>query len=287
VGPRRRLLFVMAAVLGAAIVVMPAVAGSETVPTIEAVNTSGIYKEQRHYWSPPQVTVVPGGTVTLSDPTAVAHGVHWVGGPAIPACSPSVPVGTEATASASQWSGTCTFATAGVYTFYCTVHGPEMTGQVTVSAAGTTTGTATTGTGQAPMPPPGGASPAEAGPPAPSPTGASPLASNAVRLAGGPHARFVRGSLVVSTAAAGGRLEVDLLARRAALALAGGRSLARVGRLVRTALPAGALGFRVGLDRAALAALHAHRRLALTVRIVLTPPRGASVAVSRSLLLRA
>ena len=78
---------------------------------------------------------------------------------------------------------------------------------------------------------------------------------------------------------------MDLLARRAALA-AHGRGLTRVGRLVRSSLAAGTVTFRVTLDARAVHALHAHRRLALTVRIVLTPPGGQPFTVVRGLLLR-
>jgi len=44
--------------------------------------------------------------------------------------------------------------------------------------------------------------------------------------------------------------------------------------------------FRVALDAHARQALHRRGRLPLTVRILITPPHGASVVVSRALLLR-
>jgi plastocyanin len=122
----------LAAVLGALAAVLPPLASSETTPTVEAVNV-GLYT---HYWSPSQVSVAAGGLVSLSNPTTVAHGVEWVGGPAKPACSGEVPVGSTPAASGTKWSGTCTFSEAGTYTFYCTVHGPEMTGTVTVTIPG-------------------------------------------------------------------------------------------------------------------------------------------------------
>ncbi len=124
-GLRGVLMGLVAAVLGAGVVVLPAMAGSETTPSIQAVNGPGIYQ---HYWSPSNVTIVPGGTVALSNPTAVPHGVEWVHGPGTPVCSSGVPVGTTIAASGTQWSGSCTFAAAGLYTFYCTIHGPSMSG---------------------------------------------------------------------------------------------------------------------------------------------------------------
>jgi len=80
---------------------------------------------------------------------------------------------------------------------------------------------------------------------------------------------------------------VDLLAARAALARAGAPALVTVGRLLRSGVPAGIVRFKVDLDARAVRALRAHRRLALTVRIVLTPPGGSADALpSRTLTLR-
>ena len=127
------------AVLAAAVVVLPAAAGSETTPTIEAVNSTGYYRRTDPRWSPREATVSAGGLVTLSNTTAVEHGVKWVGGPETPSCAGSIPVGTTAAAKGANWTGTCTFQKPGVYTFYCTVHGSEMTGMITVNASGIVT----------------------------------------------------------------------------------------------------------------------------------------------------
>ena len=275
----------VAGLLGAGVVVMPAIAGSETAPSITAVNGPGIYS---HHWSPEQATIAPGASVTLSNATTVKHGVRWASGPTTPQCS-GVPVGSTEADSGIEWSGTCTFPTAGVYGFYCTVHGPAMSGSVTVASAGTTPTPSTTPppTPEAPgYAPPGG----PAGSPAPGPGSgaASPLlgtASRAVRLSAGPHGRSVRGSVAVSPTGAGGRLEVDLLLRRAELAGASAR-LVRVGRTVRTSLAGGRVPFSVALDARARRALRARHRLALSVRVLLTPPHGAAVSVVRPLVLR-
>jgi plastocyanin len=282
---RRRLLLLVTALLGAAVVVLPAVAGSETSPTIVAVNTLGLYEEQHHSWSPATATVSTGGVVTLSNPTEVKHGVRWVGGPATPTCSSGVPVGTTEAASGTKWSGTCTFAQPGTYTFYCTVHGPEMTGTITVDPDGTTTTTMT-------MPPPTTTAPTTATPgqPGSETTSGSPLAGSAaqaVKLASSQHGSSVHGSVKVSQAGAGGRLEVALLGRSASLAKVKHPSEVRVGRLVRSSLTAGVVAFTVPLTAKARAALRRHRRLVLTVRIVLTPVHGASVTVTRSVVERA
>jgi plastocyanin len=109
-------------------------AGSLTTPTIDAENLgAGIYGET-HRWQPAQVTIPAGGQVTLVNPTKLAHGVEWRSA-VKPSCEEGagkVPVGSTPVASGVSWSGNCTFSQPGSYTFYCTVHGPEMTGTVTV-----------------------------------------------------------------------------------------------------------------------------------------------------------
>jgi plastocyanin len=276
---KRHLLLV--AVLGAALAVLPAIASSETAPTIEAVNEpgSGLYAEEHHHWSPTQATVGAGGEVTLKNATTVPHGVRWVGGPATPTCSSGVPVGTEASSSGANWSGTCKFTQAGTYTFYCTVHGAEMTSTITVSASGPSP-TPTTPTT------PGGTT-ITTTPTTPETTLGSPLAGNAseaIKLVSSQHGKSVHGAIDVSSAGAGGRLEVDLLAKSASLAKAKHSVQLSVGRLVRRSLRAGAVSFTVALNAKARHALSTHHRLALTVKIMLTPPHGATVTIKRSVV---
>jgi plastocyanin len=115
---------------------LPAVgSSSEPSPTVDAVNV-GVYT---HYWSPEAVAVNTGGVITIRNTTTVPHGVHWISTPATPVCSSGVPVGTTEISSGKEWSGTCTFTHAGTYTFYCTVHGPAMSGTVTVTTPGAPT----------------------------------------------------------------------------------------------------------------------------------------------------
>jgi plastocyanin len=279
--------FLLAASLGAAAVVLPAVASSEASPTVEAVNSSGVYGEQHHAWSlsPALITIDPGAVVTFANNSAtVPHGVVWSGGPETPKCA-GVPVGSGMT----SWNGTCTFAAAGTYTFYCYVHPTEMKGTITVSAGATTTATTTTqpaAGGPTTTVPAAAVESVSATTLGTAPTG-SPLAggaATAVKLAPLQRGPSVHGSVAVSEAGAGGRLEVDLLAKSASLS-AHRASRVRVGRLLRSALHAGALPFAVALDAKARRTLHAHRRLALTVRLVLSPAQGAATSVVRSVLL--
>ena len=158
---------------------------------------------------------------------------------------------------------------------------------VTVNAAGETTTTTS------PSPPRGSeVAPSQQGPVSyghGSGAGASPLAgsaSGAVRLASRQHGRSVRGSLDISPAGAGGRLEVDLLARSAVLASAGHSAQVRVGRLVRLHVRAGRVSFAVALTARAREALRRHGRLPLTARLLISAPTGASVTIARKLLMR-
>ena len=268
---KHRRLVAPAAVLGVAVAVLPAVASSEP-PPVEAVNEGGGYGEH-HRWSPAQVTVSVGAPVTFRNSSEVPHGVEWRS--AIkPSCEEGpgkVPVGTTPAASATKWSGACTFSQPGTYTFYCTVHGPEMTGTITVNTQSpiptTTTAPTTTSAPTTTTPPTPGLS-------------SSPLT-------GGPSIRSsqrggtVRGSLEVSQAGAGGRLEVDLFANSALLAMSRHSTRLRVGRLVRNSVSAGKVPFAVSLTPRARKALKRHRRLALTVKITLTPLHGTPFNLTR------
>ena len=123
----RRIRFSSVLLAALAVAWLPGVAGSETTPTIEAVNNGGVYGEM-HMWVPSAATVGPGGTVTFQNTGAVVpHGVVWSGGPQTPSCS-GVPLDRGET----NWKGSCTFSKPGSYTFYCYVHPSEMRGTITV-----------------------------------------------------------------------------------------------------------------------------------------------------------
>jgi plastocyanin len=128
---RPRKLRLLAVLLGASMVLASAAEGTETTPTMDAVN-EGFYT---HYWHPSEVTVASGHAVTISNQTIVYHGVEWRSliKPSCEEGAGKVPVGTTPSASGANWSGHCTFFKPGYYTFYCTVHGAEMTGIVTAT----------------------------------------------------------------------------------------------------------------------------------------------------------
>jgi plastocyanin len=478
--------------LGAGAFMLPAMALSAETTPVEAVNEAGGVYGENHHWFPMRETVAAGSAVTFRNSTEVPHGVEWHRFPVKPSCQEGpgqVPVGTTPAASGTKWSGACTFSQAGTYTFYCTVHGAEMTGVIVVPGAATATtdevtevtqttatlngtirpqgntseyhfeyGTATVSehvtstvtlgsadfsshpvaaaltaltpgtkyraelvavygaanttvlggertftTATAPIAPAVATGPATAlneteatlegsvepegqateyffeygpnssyghatavkslpednlnhavttrltgltpgteyhfrlvaknpvgsadggdhafvtaappsppsSPPptattssatmlAPTLTAAAPPMTTALLpalpgppLLGGPslradqHGSTVRGSLDISPTGAGGRLEVDLFARAASLARTRRPGAVRVGRLVRAPVSAGRLSFSVQLTLRAKHALMRRRRLALSVKITLTPTNGIAVTVSRSVVVHA
>jgi plastocyanin len=272
-----------AALMGVAVAALPAIAGSETIPAITAENFggSGVYEE--HRWSPALVTIAPGGAVTFSNTTEVPHGVEWLSA-VKPSCEEGagkVPVGATAAASGPKWSGSCTFSQAGTYTFYCTVHGAAMRGTITVSAGGgATTTTGISGTTSTP-----GTTTTTTSTTGPPTLDSRPVLQG-LELPEHPHGAAVHGSIAISPAGVGGRLEVDLLASKASLARAGHARAVRVGRLIRGSLRAGRTSFSVALSSRGRGALRRHHRLALTMRILLTPTQGEPKLLTRSLLLR-
>jgi hypothetical protein len=100
------------------------------------------------------------------------------------------------------------------------------------------------------------------------------------------HGDTVHGTVQIPAADSGARLEVELLTRGASLANVKRPTSSRVGRFVRASAPAGKVSFSVALDAGAKSALHHHHKLALTVKIVLTPKQGAGLTITRSLALR-
>jgi hypothetical protein len=108
---------------------------------------------------------------------------------------------------------------------------------------------------------------------------ATGAAAHGLRLLGGRGGMSVRGALTVSAAGAGGQLEVQVLLRR-------GARLVRVGLLHRSQLHPGLLDFSVRLNATAAQSLRTHHRLAVTVRLVVRPPQGNALTITRAFVLR-
>jgi hypothetical protein len=112
------------------------------------------------------------------------------------------------------------------------------------------------------------------------------LVTGSLQLTAPRHRAAVHGSVDVSATGAGGRLEVDLLATRAALTTHHAMRVV-VGHLIRPSVLVGRVTFTVTLNGRGRTALRRHHHIALIVRVVLTPTAGAAIALTRSLVLRA
>jgi hypothetical protein len=271
-------LFALAALIGAAVAVLPALAAAPPEAKLE-VNENCV-EANWPCWATPgsgspasKVTIATDGEVMFTDKATTAAAVVWMG--SAPACT-GVP-----TSAMTGWEGKCKFEQPGTYRFESSTLWPEYTkyeivveGATTGTTPTTTTTTPTTTTPTPSEPSHGSGSPLEGGP-------------KALKLAGSQHGSTVHGQVKVSQAGSGGRLEVGLFATSASLAKAGHPAQVRVGRLVRSSLQAGSVSFSVPLSAKGKAALRRHRRLALRVRITLTPLHGAAVTVTRGVVVRA
>jgi hypothetical protein len=114
--------------------------------------------------------------------------------------------------------------------------------------------------------------------------GSHPLATLA--LANVQHGDAVHGAVQIPAVDGGARLEVELLAPGASLARVKRVGNSRVGRFVRPSAPAGTVSFTVSLDAQAKRTLRRHHKLALTVKIALTPKHGAAMTLTRSVVVR-
>ncbi len=290
---RTLLLFAIAALVGTAVAVLPALAAAPSEAKLE-VNENCV-QSAWPCWAAPgsgpspapasKVTIAAGGEVVFADNTSTKANIAWMG--SAPACSPSVPV--SPTPPQAPWEGRCKFEQPGTYRFESSTlfnGGPSLNYteyEIVVEGASTGTTPTTTPTATTPTTP------------MTTPTMGSELShgapleggSRALKLAGSQRGSTVHGSIEVSQAGSGGRLEVGLFAAGASLAKAGHPVQVRVGRLERSSLKAGSVSFSVPLSAKGKATLRRRRRLALTVKITLTPLHGAAVTVTRSVVVHA
>jgi hypothetical protein len=281
--PRTLALFALAALIGAAMAVLPALAAAPSEAKLE-VNENCV-EANWPCWATPgsganpapasKITIAVGGEIMFADKASTAATVVWTG--SAPACS-----GVPASAM-TGWEGKCKFEQPGMYKFESSTLWPEYT-KYEIVVEGATTGTTPTTTTTTTTP----TTTTTSTPTTPSePSHSSPLegGAKALKLAGRQHGPAVRGSIKVSQAGSGGRLEVALLAADTSLAKAHHPAQVRVGRLVRSSLKAGNVSFSVPLNAKGRAALRRRRHLALTVKITLTPQHGAATTVTGTVVL--
>jgi hypothetical protein len=278
--PRMFLLFALAALIGAAVAVLPALAAPAAVKLQVNQNcvqpnwpcwtaeTSGSYPRPAS-----RVTIAAGGQVEFVEHDAsTPASVNWMGG-ATPVCT-GVP-----TTATLNWEGSCKFEQPGTYRFESATMFEDsyenykkyevvVEGASSAPTTGTTSEGGSTPSTTTPSPPPVGESP----------TG-SPF-SDAPTIHSSQRGTTVKGSLQIAKVGAGDRLEVDLLASTASLAKAGHTT--RVGRFVNNAVSAGRLSFAVKLNARARKALKRHHRLKLEVKITLTPAHGEAMSITKS-----
>jgi hypothetical protein len=294
--PRTLVLFALAALIGAAVAVLPALAAGTPAPSeVKLEVNENCVEPEWPCWTAPgpkpepasKITIAAGGEVMFTDHGKEAN-IAWTG--TAPTCSSGVPV--SPTSPKTAWEGKCKFEQPGTYKFESSTlfkaDGLDYTKyEIVVEGAATGTPPTTTSPGG------GGTTTSPSSPAGGSGSGAAPSsplvgsASEAVKLARVQHGSSVRGSVKISQAGVGGRLEVDLLASGASLAKAGHSPQVRVGRLVRSSLYAGTTSFTVPLNAKGKAALRRHRRLTLTVKVTLTPQHGAAVTVTRNVVVHA
>jgi hypothetical protein len=286
---RTLLFFVLAALLGAAVAVLPALAVAPSEVKLE-VNENCVQPDWPCWTTegsapkpkPTQtVTIAVGGTVAFVDHGEQAN-IAWTG-PA-PACEPSVPV-APATPK-TGWEGKCTFPTSGTYKFESATmfhDAYEDYRHYEVVVEGSTT-TPPTGEGGSK-----GSSPPGTTTSAPTPGGESQTGSplSGTKINSSQRGTTVKGSVQISKAGAGDRLEVDLLATIASLAKAGHATTQTVGRFVTASVSTGQRPFSVKLDARARRALKRHHLLALKVKITLAPVYGQPTTTTRSVTLHA
>ena len=115
--PRTLLLFALAALLGAAVAVLPALAASPSEAKLE-VNENCVepdwpcWATQGSSQPASKVTIASGGSVTFADSKTAAN-IAWTG--TAPTCESAVPVAPASPK--TGWEGKCTFATPGTYKF--------------------------------------------------------------------------------------------------------------------------------------------------------------------------
>jgi plastocyanin len=274
VSVRRLVVLASVAMIGAAVALIPALAGAQSGSYgVTIINSPGYAFKDSNGTVPANLQVPAGATVSFTNPPAGPgpHDVYFTSG--VPSACTGDPEVNSTTSSASAWSGSCTFTTPGTYNFICSVHG--FSGTITVTGAGTTTTTSTT----SPAPGPTGSGSTGATPPTSSnPSG---TAASGLSLAGAQRGKAVRAQLTIGFS--GSQLDARLLASAGA---AKSHKSVVLGRLLRNGLAAGKLQFSVSLNRAGKRALRRRHRLSLTLRVTVTAPSGTKAALSRHVTLR-
>jgi plastocyanin len=295
----RRLVLLMglAGVIGGLIATLPTLTAAATpLPTTGSFTVSDFAFTAAGGGN--TVTIAPGGTVSFSYPSGSnEHNVDFGSGSQPTSCtvggqsqSPPIP----STPTAPGWSGTCTFDTAGTYSFHCDRH-TFMTGTIIVGSQATSTGTGSDGSTTStmtmpmsmPMPTTSTAQPTTS---TTRPTLLSPITSsarNAIKVAGASGGRKVAGTINVSRAGQGGHAVIAVISSSSALGRGGHKQPTTIGHLRLSDLRTGTVRFEIALKTPARRAVTTHKHLAITVQVTVSASGAQTVSLSRSLILRA
>ena len=249
---RPRLLLVVPAILLAAgaFAVASVLAAA---PTIEAA-----FGPSGYTWSPSGAQIATGGSINFKNSSGIPHGVSWSGGPATPSCS-GVPI-NEGKGSLERQ-----LLLLAAWDLHVQMpHPPHRNDRHHHRHLGRGGRTADSDSdARAASPPPG-----ESGP-----------AAHDLRIAGNQRGSVVRGSIEIAGSATGSKLEVLLLARRAALLGPGHAGMANVGRLVRASTGTGHTSFSLRLNEAGRRALRRSRPPASLDQGLRHAPDGRGIEV--------
>ncbi len=240
-----------------------------------------------------------GGTVTFDNVASFdSHDVSFVfAGQDGVVCQQTLPAGTTSPdprqfpvpLASGTWRGVCTFSQERVYRFTCTLH-DGMEGTVTVGNPVVAPppppppGATPPPAGTPPPPPPGSATPGPPPPPGTGPSGTSP-GGVTIKVGAQQRGTGVRGTITGAERSSAATIEVR--AKRGDVRASGKRSdTIAVGRRSAKTSGSGGLDFLVKLNEKARAALSRRGKLALTVRVSVAPPAGATVRKTFQVTLR-
>ena len=247
-------LYLAALAAGAGLAVAVASAGADE-PTTASITAKDPYNFDNGSGGS-SVSIAKGGTVTFSYPSGASfHNVVF------DTTQPTSCQDMPSSAAAPGWSGSCTFDAYGTYAFHCGLHS-FMTGRVEVPDPNPPT-TGTTG-------------------PSPTETGGELTPPPAVKVAQRQSGVVVRGS--VTTPAGPSAIAVTALVAKSALASRA--RLVKVGALRKHSAGTGRTSFALRVNRTARRALHRRHRLAVTVRIAVTPDAGTASKKTVKVVLR-
>ena len=228
-------------------------------------------------------TIDAGGTVTFSypdggsfhnvdfqtDPTTCTQTAGQVLG-AVPPL-PTSPLG-------EGWAGVCRFDNVGTYAFVCQAH-PNIVGEVIVVPAGGTTGTTGTTTTSTDT------TPTDTTTTDTTTTDRTPPPPPRLNIDKRQQGTVLRGT--VTTPAGPSRIAVSAFVSNRVLASAKRAKSVRVGSQTKRSTGTGRTSFAVKLNRAARRALKRRGRLAVTLKVVVTPAGGRAVTRTTAVALRA